>query len=124
MPSRIARYWTLTKPRVVALIVFTALVGMFLAVPGLPPLREGVFGLLGMCNWLHKWYRPDGKRSPAEIADVFVALLERGYLAEAGADRREADALARIERRLARLEAALAPPRRPAGPRPRRRRAR
>ena len=50
MSSRIARYWTLTKPRVVALIVFTALVGMFLAVPGLPPLRESVFGLLGI--WL------------------------------------------------------------------------
>ena len=43
-------YWTLTKPRVVALIVFTALVGMFLAVPGLPPLRESVLGLLGI--WL------------------------------------------------------------------------
>ena len=43
-------YWTLTKPRVVALIVFTALVGMFLAVPGLPPWREAVFGLLGV--WL------------------------------------------------------------------------
>ena len=43
-------YWQLTKPRVVALIVFTALVGMFLAVPGWPPLRESVFGLLGI--WL------------------------------------------------------------------------
>ncbi len=43
-------YWTLTKPRVVALIVFTALVGMFLAVPGLPPWKETVFGLLGI--WL------------------------------------------------------------------------
>jgi len=43
-------YWALTKPRVVALIVFTALVGMFLAVPGLPPLRQAVFGLLGI--WL------------------------------------------------------------------------
>ena len=44
------QYYVLTKPRVVALIVFTALVGMFLAVPGLPPLRETVFGLLGI--WL------------------------------------------------------------------------
>ena len=44
------QYWELTKPRVVALLVFTALVGMFLAVPGLPPLRESVFGLLGI--WL------------------------------------------------------------------------
>jgi len=43
-------YWELTKPRVVALIVFTALVGMFLAVPGLPPGRATVFGLLGI--WL------------------------------------------------------------------------
>jgi len=44
------QYWDLTKPRVVALIVFTALVGMFLAVPGLPPLRESVLGFLGI--WL------------------------------------------------------------------------
>ncbi len=44
------QYWALTKPRVVALIVFTALVGMFLAVPGLPPWRETVFGLFGI--WL------------------------------------------------------------------------
>lgn len=47
---RMADYWALTKPRVVALIVFTALVGMFLAVPGLPPLRESVAGLIGI--WL------------------------------------------------------------------------
>ena len=44
------QYLELTKPRVVALIVFTALVGMFLAVPGLPPLHESVFGLFGI--WL------------------------------------------------------------------------
>jgi heme o synthase len=50
MPAPFNQYWELTKPRVVALIVFTALVGMFLAVPGLPPLREGFFGLLGI--WL------------------------------------------------------------------------
>ena len=44
------QYFDLTKPRVVALIVFTAIVGMFLAVPGLPPLRESVLGFLGI--WL------------------------------------------------------------------------
>jgi protoheme IX farnesyltransferase len=38
----------LTKPRVVALIVFTALVGMFLAVPGLPPLDKLLLGCLGI----------------------------------------------------------------------------
>jgi len=78
----------------------------------LPP-RLVVFGLLGMCNWLHKWYRPDGKRTAAEIADVFVTLLERGYLTEPAAPRTDADALARIERRLARLEDALGKRRRP-----------
>lgn len=48
--ARWREYWALTKPRVVALIVFTAVVGMFLAVPGLPPLRQSVFGFLGI--WL------------------------------------------------------------------------
>ncbi|MGY0799998.1 heme o synthase [Lysobacter sp. A286] len=43
-------YWDLTKPRVVALIIFTAAIGMFLAVPGLPPLQESVLGFLGI--WL------------------------------------------------------------------------
>ncbi|BAW00138.1 protoheme IX farnesyltransferase [Lysobacter enzymogenes] len=44
------QYWDLTKPRVVALIVFTAIVGMFMAVPGWPPLRESVLGFFGI--WL------------------------------------------------------------------------
>jgi protoheme IX farnesyltransferase len=50
MSATLRQYWALTKPRVVALIVFTALVGMFLAVPGLPPLKESVLGFLGI--WL------------------------------------------------------------------------
>jgi AcrR family transcriptional regulator len=72
----------------------------------LPP-NLVVFGLLGMCNWLHKWYRPDGKRSAEEIADVFVALLERGYLSSAPDARPADDTLSRIEARLGRLETAL-----------------
>lgn len=50
MAGKAREYWALTKPRVVSLIVFTALVGMFLAVPALPPWRESIFGLLGI--WL------------------------------------------------------------------------
>ena len=52
MPMRIpfADYFELTKPRVVALIVFTAVIGMFLAVPGIPPWKALVFGNLGI--WL------------------------------------------------------------------------
>jgi len=41
-------FYELGKPRVVALIVFTAVVGMFLSVPGLPPLDALLFGTLGI----------------------------------------------------------------------------
>jgi protoheme IX farnesyltransferase len=43
-------YLELTKPRVVALLVFTALIGALLAVPGLPPWRALLLGLAGI--WL------------------------------------------------------------------------
>jgi len=42
------RYYDLTKPKVVALILFTALVGMLLASPGMVPWQPLVFGLLGI----------------------------------------------------------------------------
>jgi protoheme IX farnesyltransferase len=41
-------YFELCKPRVVALIVFTAIVGMLLSVPGLPPLDKTLLGTLGI----------------------------------------------------------------------------
>jgi len=41
-------YLELCKPKVVALIVFTALVGMLLATPGMVPLDTFVFGILGI----------------------------------------------------------------------------
>jgi protoheme IX farnesyltransferase len=41
-------YYELTKPRVVMLIVFTAIVGMFLSVPGLPEVTALIFGTLGI----------------------------------------------------------------------------
>ncbi len=42
------RYLELTKPRVVALIVFTAIVGTLLASPGVPPLDALLWGNLGI----------------------------------------------------------------------------
>ena len=53
MFSNYRQYWDLTKPKVVALIVFTALVGMVLAIPGVPSweqVRAGALGFLGI--WL------------------------------------------------------------------------
>src|SRR5438445_4038324 len=48
-PLRRARqFFALTKPRVVTLIVFTAVIGMFLAAPGWPPLDAVFFGTVGI----------------------------------------------------------------------------
>lgn len=49
------------------------------------PARLVVVGLLGMCNWMYKWYRP-GRFSIDEIAGTFMLLLESGWLP--GADDR------------------------------------
>lgn len=41
-------YYALTKPRVVQLLVFTAVIGMFLSTPGMVPWDVLVFGSLGI----------------------------------------------------------------------------
>ena len=41
-------YYELGKPRVVMLIMFTAIAGMFLAAPGFPPPAALIFGTLGI----------------------------------------------------------------------------
>lgn len=46
--SRVQQFYRLTKPRVVSLIVFTAFIGMFLAVPGAVPFNALFFGTLGI----------------------------------------------------------------------------
>ena len=46
--NRLRQFLALSKPRVVSLIVFTAVIGMFLAAPGLPPASAVVFGTLGI----------------------------------------------------------------------------
>ncbi len=49
-PNRIAQYWALTKPRVTQLAVFCAVIGMFLATPGLPDWRILIAATVGI--WL------------------------------------------------------------------------
>jgi protoheme IX farnesyltransferase len=48
MFSKAGQYYQLCKPRVVMLIVFTAVVGMILSVPDLPPLGPVFFGTIGI----------------------------------------------------------------------------
>jgi protoheme IX farnesyltransferase len=45
---RLSQFFALTKPRVVSLIVFTAVIGMFLATPGMVPVEVLVFGTVGI----------------------------------------------------------------------------
>ena len=46
--ARARQLFALTKPRVVSLIVFTAIIGMFLAVPGIPAAGPVLFGTIGI----------------------------------------------------------------------------
>lgn len=46
--ARIQQFYRLTKPRVVSLIVFTAIIGMFLSVPGAVPLDILFLGTVGI----------------------------------------------------------------------------
>lgn len=53
MPSKSSvlswkNYYTLCKPNVVAEMLFTAVVGMLLAVPGMPPIGPFIYGTVGI----------------------------------------------------------------------------
>lgn len=48
--SRLSQYMALTKPRVTQLAVFCAVIGMFLATPGMVPWKVLVGGTVGI--WL------------------------------------------------------------------------
>ncbi len=66
--TRVSQFYALTKPRVVQLIVFCAVIGMVLAVPGVPTfadLRLGALAALGI--WL-----------VAGAAAAFNCLVEKG----------------------------------------------
>jgi hypothetical protein len=37
-----------------------------------------MLGVIGMCNYLFRWYRPDGRLTPAQIADELLEMVSRG----------------------------------------------
>ncbi|MHC1559141.1 TetR/AcrR family transcriptional regulator [Actinomycetospora sp. C-140] len=43
--------------------------------------------VLGATNWVYRWYRPDGTRTPEQIADYFAATLVDGLLEPPGTAR-------------------------------------
>ena len=67
LSSRFAQFYALTKPRVIQLIVFCALIGMVLAVPGVPSLDNArVMAIASFGIWL-----------VAGAAAVFNCLVEK-----------------------------------------------
>jgi AcrR family transcriptional regulator len=42
--------------------------------------KRFTYALIGMCNWMYRWYRPGGEWTPNAIADEFIRVLESGYL--------------------------------------------
>ena len=68
VPSKFRQFYVLTKPRVVQLIVFCALIGMVLAVPGVPGWADVRLGLIACAGiWL-----------VAGAAAAFNCLVEQG----------------------------------------------
>lgn len=37
-----------------------------------------MYGLLGMCNWVHRWYRPGGRNTLHEIGEHFASMIIDG----------------------------------------------
>ena len=67
-PSKFRQFYSLTKPRVVQLIVFCALIGMVLAVPGVPGWTEVKLAVIACAGiWL-----------VAGAAAAFNCLVEQG----------------------------------------------
>ena len=66
--GRLAQFYSLTKPRVVQLIVFCAVIGMVLAIPGAPTLADlRLGGIAALGIWL-----------VAAAAAAFNCLVEKG----------------------------------------------
>jgi TetR/AcrR family transcriptional regulator, cholesterol catabolism regulator len=40
--------------------------------------RIVMLGMIGMCNYLFRWYRDDGRLIPAQIADELIDMVMRG----------------------------------------------
>ena len=62
--------------------------------------RLVVFAVLGMVNWVHKWYNPRGSWGAEEISAAFLSLIEGGLLRHQRRGRALSGRLRRLEREL------------------------
>jgi TetR/AcrR family transcriptional regulator, cholesterol catabolism regulator len=69
--------------------------------------RLVVFAVLGMVNWVHKWYNPRGRWGAEEISAAFLSLVEGGLLRQQRRGRALSGRLRRLERELHEVARAL-----------------
>ena len=84
--ARARDYFALTKPKVVSLIMFTAIVGMFLAVPGFPPAGALAWGTIGIALAASSAAAINhvlDARIDAEMSRTRMRPLPRGAVSEA-----------------------------------------
>lgn len=41
-------------------------------------VKIAALGILGMCNWMHRWYRQNGRLTTQEIADAWAEMILNG----------------------------------------------
>jgi AcrR family transcriptional regulator len=46
--------------------------------------RIVMLGMIGMCNYLFRWYRPEGRLTPVQIADELIEMVMQGVAAHRG----------------------------------------
>jgi TetR/AcrR family transcriptional regulator, cholesterol catabolism regulator len=80
LPARLARALAAQKDRYDKAVESVILEGVERGVFRDVPSRLVVFGLLGMLNWLYKWYNPRGRWDAEEISTAFLSLIEVGLL--------------------------------------------
>jgi AcrR family transcriptional regulator len=107
LPARLARALAQQKDRydkgIESLVVDGVKQGVFRDVPA----RLVVFGLLGMLNWVYKWYNPRGRWGAEEISSAFLSLVEGGLLRRARGGPAIGRQLSRLRRDLQMLARAL-----------------
>ena len=100
LPARFARSLAAQKDRydkgVERIVAEGIRAGVFRDVPP----RLVVFAILGMVNWVHKWYNPRGRWGAEEISAAFLSLIEGGLLRQKPRGRALSGRLRRLEREL------------------------
>jgi TetR/AcrR family transcriptional regulator, cholesterol catabolism regulator len=43
--------------------------------------RIAMLGMIGMCNYLFRWYRPEGRLTPDQVADELIEMVMQGVRA-------------------------------------------